>query len=172
MARRAAPRLPDDGGLFFKLVRLVNVTARPFVETLARQHRLSLNEWRVMVVIANHPGFAAHEVVRATGLDKMSVSRAIAALDRAGRVLKHADPQDARRVPLELSAAGRRLFETLGTGGARRETQLFAALDTPAREQLAQTIERLTTAIEAADAQGARTKAAGQPAGARKSQGR
>jgi DNA-binding MarR family transcriptional regulator len=164
-ARGAARRLPDDGGVFFKLVRLVNLTARPFVETLARQHRLSLNEWRVMVVLANHPGFAAHEVVRATGLDKMSVSRAIAALDRHGRVLKRADPRDARRVPLELSAAGRRLFEAIGARGAERESQLFAAIDAPALAQLERAIDRLTAAIELADAEPPRR--AGGPAAAR-----
>ena len=85
-APASGPRLLADDSLFFKLVRVVNLTARPFVETLSRQHQLSLNEWRVMVVLASHPGVAAHEVAEITGLDKMSVSRALAALERRRRV--------------------------------------------------------------------------------------
>ena len=65
-ARRRAAALPVDSSLFFKLVRVVNLTARPFVETLARTHQLSLNEWRVMVVLASHPGVAASDVVLGT----------------------------------------------------------------------------------------------------------
>lgn len=153
-ARRAAAApaaLPIDSALFFKLVRVVNLTARPFVETLARQHRISLNEWRVMIVLASHPDSAAHEIVQATGLDKMSVSRAIAGLDRHRRVAKRADPEDARRTLLELNATGRRLYEAIGAGGSAREVQLFARLDTASKAQLAQLVDRLIEALEAAD---------------------
>jgi len=61
------PRLPLDRSLFSKLVRVVNLTARPFVETLLRSHQLSLNEWRVMVVLASHPGVVAREIADSTG---------------------------------------------------------------------------------------------------------
>ena len=56
---RARPALPIDSSLFFKLVRVVNLTARPFVETLARAHQLSLNDWRVMVGAGQPPGLTA-----------------------------------------------------------------------------------------------------------------
>ena len=65
--RGGGARLPYDGELFFKLVRVVNLTARPFVETLARRHRLSLNEWRVMIVLASHPGSAPALSLAAAG---------------------------------------------------------------------------------------------------------
>ena len=146
--RRAGTALPSDGDLFFKLVRVVNLTARPFVETLARKHRLSLNEWRAIVVLASHPGSAAHEIVQATGLDKMSVSRAIAALDRHGRISRRPDPDDARRTLLELNAAGRRMYEAIGTSGREREAQLFAGLGAADKAQLERLIDRLVAAVE------------------------
>jgi DNA-binding MarR family transcriptional regulator len=150
-AAATRPALPSDSALFFKLVRVVNLTARPFVETLARRHRLSLNEWRVMVVLASHPGCAAHQVVEATGLDKMSVSRAIAALERHRRVSRRADPEDARRRLLDLNAAGRKLYATIGALGAQRELQLFGGLAPAALGQLERLVDRLLSAIEAAD---------------------
>jgi DNA-binding MarR family transcriptional regulator len=140
-------RLPIDSSLFFKLIRLVNLTARPFVEGLARSHALSLNEWRAMVVLASHPGVAAREVAEYTGLDKMSVSRAIAALDRQGRVLKSADPADARRVQLRLSAAGRKLFEAIGARAGAREVQLFSSLGATEQRQLGLAVDKLIAAL-------------------------
>jgi DNA-binding MarR family transcriptional regulator len=140
--------LPIDSSLFFKLVRLVNLTARPFVETLSRAHNLSLNEWRTLLVLASHPGVAAHEVVDFTGLDKMSVSRALAALERSGRLLKRPDPADGRRALLELTPAGRALFEVIGRPAAERERQLFSGLRGDDAKRLAAIIDRLTDAIQ------------------------
>lgn len=143
---RAAPAraaLPIDSSLFFKLVRVVNLTARPFVETLARTHHLSLNEWRVMVVLASHPGVAARDLADATGLDKMSVSRAIAALASRRRLLKQTDPKDARRTLLWLNATGQRLFKTIGTQASAREAQLFGPVSPDELAQLDRVVDKL-----------------------------
>ena len=136
-----------DTSIFFKLVRVVNLTARPFVETLSREHALSLNEWRAMVVLASHPGAAAREVAEFTGLDKMSVSRAIAGLARAGRIVKQRDAADARRTPLRLSATGQRLFVAIGEQAAQREDQLFGRLARSEKAALDRTIDRLIAAL-------------------------
>jgi len=143
----AAPRLPIDDSLFFKLVRVVNLTARPFVETLSREHRLSLNEWRAMVVLASHPGVAAHEVADHTGLDKMSVSRALAALDRSGRLQRETDPADARRRRLWLSDSGQTLFQTIGRLAAEREVQLFAGISAAEQARVMATIDKLIATL-------------------------
>ena len=143
--------LPADSSLFFKLVRVVNLTARPFVETLSRAHRLSLNEWRVMVVLANHPGVAASDLAQATGLDKMSISRAIAALSRGGRLLKKPDAHDGRRTLLWLNAEGQRVFEFLGTLAKERERQLFGRIDALELQQLERGIDRLLAGLSEAE---------------------
>lgn len=145
--RRRAAALPVDSSLFFKLVRVVNLTARPFVETLARTHQLSLNEWRVMVVLASHPGVAASDLALATGLDKMSISRAIAALSRHGRIVKNADAADARRTLLCLSADGQGVFQTIGERAKQREAQLFGGIDGAELAQLDRLVEKLLGAL-------------------------
>lgn len=150
VTRRTASRaeaLPIDSSLFFKLARVVNLTARPFLETLSRTHHLSLNEWRVMVVLASHPGCAAHEVAEACGLDKMSVSRALAGLARRARIVKRADPTDARRTLLQLSSAGQRLFESIAPAAIQREAQLFGGLSDGDRTRLAALMDRLVAAL-------------------------
>jgi DNA-binding MarR family transcriptional regulator len=146
---RRAAGLPADSSLFFRLTRVVNLTARPFMETLSRTHHLSLNEWRSMVVLANHPGVAARDVAEATGLDKMSVSRALAALERQGRLERSANPADARSALLRLTAAGEQLYRAIGALAAEREAQLFAGISAAERAALAATIDKLIAALRA-----------------------
>lgn len=157
---RVSARPVADSSLFFKLVRVVNLTARPFVETLSRAHHLSLNEWRVMVVLASHPGVAATDVADVLGLDKMSVSRALAALERHGRLDKRADPADARRARLALSASGTALYRRIGISAAAREAQLFGGISAADLAGMRRTLDRLIDAVRASDsAAGAASKA-------------
>ncbi|HVO07760.1 MAG TPA: MarR family winged helix-turn-helix transcriptional regulator [Burkholderiaceae bacterium] len=144
-----------DESVFFKLVRVVNLTARPFNEGIGRRHLLPLNDWRVMAVIGSHPGCAAADVCVRTGMDKMSVSRAIASLARRQRVLRKPDPADGRRTQLRLSAQGQRLFDTLAEGARTRERQLFGGVSESEQAQLAATLDRLVEGLLAADAKGA-----------------
>ena len=141
--------LPVDSSLFFKLVRVVNLTARPFQETVGKANHLTLNEWRAMVVLASHPGVAAAEVAELTGLDKMAISRAIAGLDGAGRLRKAPDPADQRRSLLFLSAEGQRLFAKVGRSAKKREAELFLALGKQEQEQLNATLDKLLTGLTA-----------------------
>ena len=115
--------LPLDSSLFFKLVRVVNLTARPFQAGMGKVNQITLNEWRAMVVLASHPGSAATDIAEATGLDKMSVSRALSGLRRLKRVQLKSDAADQRRSRVYLSKAGRRLFETIGGHAIEREAE-------------------------------------------------
>ncbi len=144
--------LPMDDSIFFKLVRVVNLTARPFAESIGRANRLTLNEWRVTLVLASHPGAAAQEVALHTGLDKMTVSRALAGLARHGRLVKKIDAADKRRTCLWLSAAGQRVYEKIGIGGKAREAQLFSAVGRGDQEHLSRTLDTLIATLLAADA--------------------
>lgn len=139
--------LPVDSSLFFKLARVVNLTARPFVETLARTHQLSLNEWRVMVVLASHPGVSASDLALSTGLEKMSISRAIAALSRHGRLNKKLDAQDARRTLLWLNAAGQRVYRTIGGHAKLREAQLLGGIEAVELVELDRLVDKLLLAL-------------------------
>ncbi|RZL64316.1 MAG: MarR family transcriptional regulator [Variovorax sp.] len=129
--------------LFFKLVRVVNLTARPFQQRVGRAHQLTLNEWRAMAVLAAHPGSTATQVTELTGLDKMSVSRAFAGLKRHRRVQGHGDPTDQRCQRLYLTAAGKALVAIVGAEAALREAELFAAVDAGERARLEVMLDKL-----------------------------
>ncbi|MFM9924171.1 MarR family transcriptional regulator [Variovorax sp. H27-G14] len=137
--------------LFFKLVRVVNLTARPFHERVGREHQLTLNEWRAMAVLGAQPGLHATQIAEQTGLDKMAVSRALAGLKRHQRVRRHEDPTDQRRSRLYLTAAGKALHETVSALGREREAALFAGVDAGELALLGATLDKLIDAVQRAD---------------------
>lgn len=136
-----------DDSLFFKLVRVVNLTARPFQQRVGREHQLTLNEWRAMAVLGANPGFTATQVVDATGLDKMSVSRALAGLKRTRRLQAHDDPTDQRRSRLYLTASGKELFGIVQALGRQREAELFAGVDADELARFGATLDKLTASV-------------------------
>jgi DNA-binding MarR family transcriptional regulator len=140
-------RLPLDSSLFFKFVRVVNLTARPFHEGVGKQHHLSLSEWRVMVVLASHADLAATDVADFCGLDKMSVSRAISGLAKAGRIEKTPDLQDQRRTLLSLSPAGKKLYSKIGSSAVKREAELFADFGQQDLQRLDALLDKLLKAL-------------------------
>jgi DNA-binding MarR family transcriptional regulator len=144
-----AEQLPVDSSLFFKLVRVVNLTARPFHDSVSRQNQLSLNEWRVMVVLASHPGVSATDICELTGLDKMSVSRALTGLDKRGRLRRKDDPEDQRKTLLTLSPDGRKLFARIGALAKEREADLFKGLKSTELAQMNATLDKLVAALRA-----------------------
>lgn len=134
--------------LFFKLVRAVNLTARPFQQRVGRQHQLTLAEWRVLAVIAAHPGVNATGVADFTGLDKMSVSRALAGLHRKKRMQRHDDPTDQRRSRLYLTSVGKTLFDAVSAEAQIREAELFAGISAAELQRLGATLDQLTAAVD------------------------
>jgi DNA-binding MarR family transcriptional regulator len=142
---------PHERTLLFAMVRLVNLTARPFQEGIGRSHRLGLSEWRVLAVLQAHPGSAATAIAQRTGLDKMSVSRALASLESAGRIVRRPDPDDGRRALASLTPAGRRLYSTLRGEALAREAAVTGTLSAAERRALTGLLERMTTAVLAAD---------------------
>lgn len=139
--------LPVDSSLMFKLIRVVNLVARPFNESIGKQNQLSLSEWRAMMVLASHPGSSASDVADWTGMDKMSISRAIAGLHKRDRIVKKDDPNDQRKSLLFLSAKGERLFERIGTQARRREEELFSGASRQELERFDATLEKLVAAL-------------------------
>lgn len=136
--------------LFFKLVRVVNLTARPFHEKVGREHHLTLNEWRAMAVLGAQPGLTATQIAELTGLDKMAVSRALTGLKRHKRMQRHDDPTDGRRSRLYLTAAGKALHETVGALGRQREAALFEGIDANDLARLDATLDKLIAAVQRA----------------------
>lgn len=132
----------------FRLFKLTNLLSRPFFGRFARQHELTLNEWRTIVVVANVPGSAAQDVSAATGMHPMNVSRALAGLRKAGRIEDSRDPDNHRRTLLWLTKAGEKTFHEIAPHAENQAERLLGALTGSELDTLGTLIDKLVARAE------------------------
>jgi len=89
---------------------------------------LSLPEARLVYEVAQAPGVTASEVGQSLGLDRGYLSRLVGKLVQGGLVDADADPADARRRRLSLSARGAALFAEMDAQADRETAQMLAPL--------------------------------------------
>jgi DNA-binding MarR family transcriptional regulator len=77
-------------------------------------------------------------------MDKVAVSRAVARLERAGRVRRGAVRGDRRRQRLALTRAGRDVYSRIVPWALEYERRLLEALDPAALAALDDALRRLT----------------------------
>ena len=132
----------------FRLLKLTNLMSRPFFGQFARQHALSLTEWRAIVVLHNQPGSAALDIAGATGLHPMNNSRAVNNLRKAGLEEEARDPQNHRRVLLWLTTAGETLFDQIRPVSEKHAGMLLAVLTRDELVALGHTVDKLIARAE------------------------
>ncbi|WHZ12815.1 MAG: hypothetical protein OJF60_003256 [Burkholderiaceae bacterium] len=132
----------------FRLLKLTNLLSRPFFGEFAKQHELTLTEWRTIVVLANRPGSAAQDIAAATGLHPMNVSRALAGLRKAGRVEEARDPDNHRRTLLWLTNAGEKTFRDIAPHSERQASRLLDTLSAEELSALAKVVDKLVARAE------------------------
>jgi len=83
-------------------------------------------------------------VAELTRMDAVAVSRAVARLLRAGRLLRAVSPVDRRRSVLRVSRAGAAVYASVAPLALGYERELLAALDDDERAVLARALDSLT----------------------------
>lgn len=144
----------DDVVLLHRMLKLTNRLMAPFSMHLAHRHNISLNEFRLLMTIGALGRTASHEVAELTGVNAMSVSRAVAALQKHGRVVVERDEDNKRRKWLSLSDEGRRLYELMRPQTETVAHYLFAKLDADEVSAFANIVERLIERLDATDENG------------------
>lgn len=137
-----------------RLLKLNNRLLQPFSVYLEHQHRISLNEFRVLMMIGRMHVAASHELSERTGVSTMTVSRAVSALRRHGRVNVAPDPKNRRRKTLTLTEEGARLYRSMLPATDKVAGYLFEALRTDEMMAFDRYLQILIDALEARDEQG------------------
>lgn len=92
-----------------------------------------------MLTLADHPGASAQELSDYTGLDKMTLSRAVRALEAQGRLEREGSEADRRKRHLWLTEEGWVVYDEIARAALEREAQIYAGLT----EQELRTLHRL-----------------------------
>jgi DNA-binding MarR family transcriptional regulator len=123
------PKLHLEKFLPYRLSVLSNTVSSAIAAAYFMNFGLSIPEWRVMAVLAANPGLSAAEVTARTAMDKVAVSRAVAALLTAGRLHRTTAPSDRRRTHLALTRAGERVYSRVVPMALEYERALVAPLN-------------------------------------------
>ena len=153
-ANDARERHADRGHMLHELLKLSNRLMAPFATHLADRYKISLNEFRLLMSIGALGATASHEVAERTGVNVMSVSRAVAALERNGRISVATDPANRRRKVLSLTEEGKRLYAIMRPQSAKVAEYLFSELDDDDLATLDRILGTLIATLEAKDANG------------------
>lgn len=140
--------------LMHRLLKLTNRLMAPFSTHLAQRHEISLNEFRMLMTLGRFGEKASHELAEHTGVNVMSVSRAVAALETNGRITVRVDPDNRRRKTLRLTEEGRRLYELMLPESDRVARYLLSRLATEELAALGRIVDLLTETLDATDADG------------------
>jgi len=131
----------------YKLSVLSNRVSDAIARLYSDRFGLTIPEWRIMAVLGQTPGLSARDVAVRTAMDKVQVSRAVASLVGAKRVIRDVDESDARVSRLSLSARGRAIYDEIVPLALHLEEVLLAAMTTEERRTLNRLMEKLTDRI-------------------------
>lgn len=144
----------DRTEVLHRLLKLTNRLMAPFSTHLAHRYRISLNEFRLLMTIGQLGRTASHEVAEMTGVNVMSVSRAVATLQRHGRVKVERDDSNRRRKWLSLTEEGQHLYEVMRPQSNKVANYLFSDLEESDLAALDGLIGQLIEKLEAKDESG------------------
>jgi DNA-binding MarR family transcriptional regulator len=132
----------------YRLSVLTNLVSSAIADAYRRRFGLSIPEWRVLAVLARHPGRSATEVSELTRMDAVAVSRAVARLLGAGRLRRSTKRDDRRRSVLSVSARGMDVYREVAPLALAYEDDLLAALGTGERAAFERALDALTARAE------------------------
>lgn len=143
---------PTD--ILHRLLKLQNELMAPFATHLEKQHRISVNGFRALMLIGRLGVTASHELAEILGVNAMSVHRAVRMLHHQGRIVIEPDPVDFRRKTLRLSPDGQRLYRQMLPQTDMVANYLLSSLKPEEVREFDRLITVLTEGLEARDEHG------------------
>ena len=139
-------RLRLDLFLPYQLSVTSNAVSRAVASAYQARFGLKIAEWRVLAVLAEADGLTPGELGQRTEMDKMTVSRATAALGERGLVRREGRGDDRRSHRLALTPAGTALHAEVAPLALAMEAQLLDGMGVAELAALRATLARLKTA--------------------------
>ena len=139
-AERREPAIADT--LSFRLLVAANRVGQPFAAQFGRRLGITLTQWRCIMALAVEPGTSGEAVARRMGLDKMTVSRALARLRRLGHA-KREGP--ANRLSWRLTPSGWAIVDEIMPAAMARDRAALDGVGEAERAVLAAVLDRIAT---------------------------
>lgn len=145
--RLAAPAALDDL-LLYRLNRLLATAGSMVVRLCEGRFGITRREWRVVALLAQHPGLMSSQLADRAQLDRARTSRAVTSLVAKKLVAREQGPADRRQARLALTDAGRALHDELFPLVAGINRDLLAALEPDQLDALDAGLQRMQARAE------------------------
>ena len=130
----------------------LSIASNAVSDRIARQYQarfgLKIPEWRLMAVLGQNAALTQRDLVAATLMDKVTVSRATTALVERGLIERAPSESDGRSHLLALSEAGLSLYAEIAPAALAMESQILEGLGQDERRLLSNLLARLRAAAE------------------------
>lgn len=103
----------DSVQVLMRLLKLGSLINGPMKDGVCDPEGVSQIELKVLMALAGEGALAGHDLVEIMGVPAMNVSRALAALRERGWIEDDLDPENRRRKPVRLTAAGSAKYDSL-----------------------------------------------------------
>lgn len=113
-----------DRFLPYLLNQAAEVTSESFQTIYKARYGMTRTEWRVLANLGRFGTMTARAICRAAHLEKTKVSRAVAALETDGLLIRADSPSDRRSEILALTPRGLDVFNDLGAHGLDHDREL------------------------------------------------
>lgn len=128
----------------YRLSVITNRISGALSRHYADRFGIGIPEWRVIANLGRTPGLTANEVVERSAMDKVTVSRAVAALEQKGLLAREKDSVDKRKSRLTLSGKGQEVYAEIAPLALGFERDLLTVLSTDEVALLDRIIDKLT----------------------------
>ncbi len=142
-----APRHPPvasiEDTLTFKIARFAAINARDGTVIFRDGFDLTLNEWRVLGLVAAHAPLGLNRLTELVLMDKGQLSRTVQALVTRGKLVSQVGAADARKVELSLSEKGAALHAKVLEFARARNEEVLEVLSVAEAKQFIALLDRL-----------------------------
>ena len=118
------------------LVKQLESAIRARMDVALRSRRITVPQYTALTVLEQHDDMSAAQLARHTFVTAQAIEGVVRALQNAGLIVRHRDPENRRRLVISLTGEGHALLEDCRADIDRIEAAVFAALTTHERGQL------------------------------------
>lgn len=131
------------------LVKQLESAIRARMDLALRPRRITVPQYTALTVLEQHDDMSAAQLARHTFVSAQAMDGVVGALESAGLIERHRDPENRRRLVISLTAKGRALLEDCRQDVDRIEAVAFSALTPEQRSRLSEWLGESRRALAA-----------------------
>jgi DNA-binding MarR family transcriptional regulator len=132
----------------YRIAFLTNFWREPLLRRMEREFGLIRPELTTLICLHFRSGIIAKDICEITEQPSNTVSRAVISLSNQGLITRTRDPDDARRMTLDITADGREVYDQLMEIFSEAEQAMLAGLTKAEVKTLTQLLDKLARDVE------------------------